>query len=235
MRGFVKALSVGALALTLMLGAAGGARALDDSSPGAVVDAAKAAFEQFQEHKQWRGVINMLGATKAVFLAPDFKSGSFIVGVESGTGVMFARHGEAWSDPVFIKFFRNSVGFQAGVKESELLLFVLTRDAVVELVDGVGRVAGSGGFALGGLGAGASGGGGFGGGLQILTVSAAEGLSLGSGLADAKMQLRDDLNSAAYGADFDAGAVLDKPGGALSEADALRGVLEAATKSAWLE
>ncbi len=67
------------------------------------------------------------------------------------------RKGEDWSDPAFISMSMASVGFQGGVKDSEVLMLILTRSAVDKFVDGVGQLSGTGGFALGRLGAARSG------------------------------------------------------------------------------
>ncbi len=176
---------------------------------------------------------NILGGAKAVILAPDVKSGAFIVGVESGTGVLLVRHGKTWSDPVFVRLTEESAGFQAGIKESKVLMLILTRKAVKDVVDGVSRVGGTGGFALGSLGVGATGAGGISGGVQILTVATSEGLAAGSGIANMDVSPVDNLNTKAYGSGFNINDVLSKPGGQLQTAGSLRDALAKATDSAW--
>lgn len=182
-------------------------------------------LQDYFKHPEWEGVRTVLGAAKAALIVPVFTSGAMIVGYDSGNGVLIARHDEQWSDPVFVKLQGATVGLQAGVKESKLLMIVLTRQAVSDLVNGVSRVGGSGGFALGGVGLGASGGGGLSGGVQMLSVSLSEGLALGGALSGLKMSPLEDANRSVYGAGFDMKAVLDGAGGGYAAAAALRSTL----------
>ena len=219
------------LALVLMFAAIGTAHS--DDTQGSLVEGALEEIQQFSQHTQWDGVENVLGGAKAVIIAPDVKSGAFIVGVENGTGVLLARHGEVWSDPVFVKLWEESAGLQAGIKQSEVLMLILTRNAIKEVASGVSRVGGTGGFALGPLGVNASGAGGISGGVQILTVATSEGLEAGTGLANMNISPIEDLNTAAYGTTFNATDILTKPGGQLQIAISLRDALAKITKSAW--
>lgn len=220
-------------AFFVMFAAVGASRS--DDTQGALVEGALEELQQFSKHTQWDGVENILGGAKAIIIAPDVKSGAFIVGVESGTGVLLARHGEVWSDPVFVKLWEESAGFQAGIKQSEMLMLILTRNAIKQVADGVSRVGAAGGFALGPFGVGASGAGGISGGAQILTVATSEGLEAGSALSNMNISPLKDLNTAAYGSDFNATEVLSKPGGQLEIAISLRDALAKITKSAWNE
>lgn len=190
-------------------------------------------LNQYFKHAEWEGVKNMMGAAKAIVVMPDFTSGALIVGYERGSGVMMTRHGETWSDPAFVALSQRTIGFQAGVKRSQLIMLVLTRSAVKDLIAGVERVGGSGGFALGPLGVGASGAGGISGGLQILTVTVSEGLSLGGGLADSSISALGELNSATYGEKSKLTDILGKQGGGVAEAKALRDLLTEAVRASW--
>lgn len=206
----------------------------DDGYAGLAKEA-NGVLEQYFGLSQWEGVKNLFGGAKAVIIAPDFTSGAFVVGIEHGAGVLLARHEAAWSDPVFVNLSQTSVGVQAGAKESELVMLVLTRSATDKLVSGASRVGGTGGFALGNLGVGGSGGGGISGGMETLTVSTSEGLSLGGGIADIELALDDELNAAAYGQDFDMKAIMSEAGGQLDAAATLRATLKQAVESSWNE
>lgn len=224
----------GALALAAFTGMASAGDGYEEDYIGLTKESADELQLHFK-HAQWEGVKNLFGAAKAVLIAPDVTSGAFVVGVEKGAGVLLARHADAWSDPVFVKLSTTSVGVQAGAKESEALMLILTRSAVDKLVNGASRVGGTGGFALGNLGIGGSGGGGISGGMETLTFNTSEGLSLGGGIADIELALDDDFNTAAYGADFDMAEIMSKPGGQLEVAEALRATLEQAVEASWYE
>jgi lipid-binding SYLF domain-containing protein len=181
---------------------------------------------------KWEGVKNLIGSAKAVVIAPSFKSASLIVGYEKGTAVLLVRKGEDWSDPAFVTMSMASVGFQGGVKDSEVLMLILTRSAVDKFVGGVGQVSGTGGFALGSFGVGAAGSGSLSGGVEIMTVETSEGLALGSGLAQLKVAPNNDLNRSAYGNAADLKTVLAGDG-KLKDAEALRSMLKEAVKHSW--
>lgn len=228
---FIKKMTPYLTAFFLMFTAIGNAHAAD--TQGALVEGALEELQGYFKDTQWDGVRNILGGAKAVIIAPDVTSGSFIVGVENGTGVLLARHGEVWSDPVFVKLWEESAGLQAGIKQSKVLMLILTRNAIKQVADGVSRVGATGGFALGPLGVSATGAGGIAGGVQILTVATSEGVALGTGLANMNINPVEELNTAAYGSDFKAAEILAKPGGQLDIAISLRDLLAKTTKTAW--
>ena len=66
------------------------------------------ALAAFMTNPEWRGVRNVMGGSKAVIIAPEIVAGSFLVGYESGSGVLIARIGDEWSDPAFIRLHRES-------------------------------------------------------------------------------------------------------------------------------
>ncbi len=185
---------------------------------------------RFMTIQQWEGVRNIMGAARAIYLAPEIKSGSLIVGYEGGGGVLLRRHGEDWSDPVFLDVSRLSIGFQAGVRESDLLLLVMTDRAIDDFISGVSKVSGSGGFALGDLGVQGSAAGGASGGLEILVLGTSRGLALGSGIE--RMTMSDDRseNEKAYGSGVRIVQILASPGGRLAGAADLRATLKEAVQ-----
>jgi lipid-binding SYLF domain-containing protein len=153
----------------------------------AVIEAATKTVERFFALKQMLGIKNLLGASKGLVIVPAFGTGAFFVAIESGSGVFITRRGETWGDPVFIKLSQKSIGLYFGVKESELIMLVLTRRAIDQFMEGQSQTAGSGGIALGEWGAGASTGGGIKGGMESVTVTLSEGLAIGGGLGSAEL------------------------------------------------
>jgi lipid-binding SYLF domain-containing protein len=194
-----------------------------------------AHLKSFFSHKQAEAIRNVIGAARAVYFAPEVTKGGFLVGLEKGKGMILRRHGQEWSDPVFLSLSEYSVGTQIGVKESALIMLIMTDDAVDDLAKGLQKMAGSGGFALGNWGMGASGGGGLHGGLEVITVTTAKGAFLGGGLSDMKMSEIKKLNQSAYGAGYEMSAILSKPGGKLKAADSLRAHLKEAVIKSWAQ
>ncbi len=194
-----------------------------------------AHMKSFFSHKQAEAIRNIIGAARAVYFAPEVTEGGFLVGLEKGQGMVLRRHGQEWSDPVFLSLSEYSVGAQIGVKESALIMMIMTDEAADDLVKGLQKMAGTGGFALGDLGIGASGGGGVHGGLEVLTVTTSKGAFLGGGLADMKMNEIKKLNQATYGAGYDMSAILSKPGGKFKQANELRAHLKEAVVKSWAQ
>jgi len=223
------------LAIYILLGTFGVATALADDEvdfKGLLTEAAD-HLDGFSSHSQAEAIINLAGAAKAVIIIPNEIAASFIVGYKRGTGAMFRRHGNDWSDPVFLTFAKYSVGIQAGGAHNEVILMVLTDSVADGLVDGVSSLGGSGGFALGSLGLGSSGGGSVGGGLEMFSVSTREGLGLGGSIEDTHVSPAEDFNVAAWGDDYDMKSILSQPGGNLASASKLREALVKGTETSF--
>jgi lipid-binding SYLF domain-containing protein len=176
-------------------------------------------FKKFNAHSQSEAITNLAGAAKAVVVIPDEVAGSLIVGYKRGTGAVFFRHGEDWSDPDFMTFVDYSVGFQLGGSESEVIVCILTNRIADGLIDGISKMGGGGGFALGALGLGSEGGGSFGGGLEMVSVSSKAGLQIGGNIENTRVHPADKFNKAAYGENFDIKKILSQPGGKLEAAE----------------
>jgi lipid-binding SYLF domain-containing protein len=71
---------------------------------------------------------------QCVVVIPDMTKVSFIIGGESGSGVMSCRRGSSWSAPVFMSLTKGSAGFQAGVKQTDLVLLVMNGRGVDKLL-----------------------------------------------------------------------------------------------------
>ncbi len=194
-----------------------------------------AHMKSFFSHRQAEAIRNIIGAARAVYFAPEVTEGGFLVGLAKGKGMVLRRHGQEWSDPVFLSLSEYSIGTQIGVKESALIMLMMTDEAVDDLVKGLQKMAGTGGFALGGWGVGASGGGGLHGGLEVLTVTTSKGAFLGGGLADMKMSEMKKLNQAAYGTGYNMNTILSKPGGKFKQANELRSHLKEAVIKSWAQ
>lgn len=201
----------------------------------ALLAEATSHFKKFSAHRQSEAITNLAGAAKAVVVIPNEVSGALIVGYKRGTGAVFFRHGEDWSDPVFMTFVDYSVGFQIGASESEVIICILTHRVTDGLIDGISKIGGGGGFALGTLGLGSEGGGSFGGGMEMFSISTKSGLQIGGNVANTRVHPADKFNKAAYGENFDIKKILSQPGGKLEAAGKLREELVTATKTSFWE
>ena len=71
---------------------------------------------------------------QCVLVIPSMKKAAFIIGGESGSGVMSCRHASGWSAPVFMQLAKGSVGLQIGAQEIDLVLLVMNRGGVDKLL-----------------------------------------------------------------------------------------------------
>lgn len=222
-------------AICLILGALGISVAQADEAKdfaGLLGEATK-HLQSFSSHSQAEAIVNLAGAAKAVIIIPDEKAAAFIVGYKRGTGAMYRRHGNEWSDPVFLTFSKVGIGVQAGGSHNEVIVMVLTQSIADGLIEGVSNLGGSGGFALGSLGMGSSGGGSVGGGLEMFSVSTRKGIELGGSIENTHISPAEEFNVAAWGENYDMKAILSQPGGELEAAQELREALIKATKTSF--
>jgi lipid-binding SYLF domain-containing protein len=71
---------------------------------------------------------------ECVVVIPSLKKAGFIIGGESGSGVMSCRHGNRWGAPVFMELTKASFGLQAGIQSTELVLLVMNRRGIEKLL-----------------------------------------------------------------------------------------------------
>lgn len=77
----------------------------------------------------------MLPQARAVFIAPQVLKGSFIVGGQGGSGVMMAKNAQGqWNGPAFYTLGAGSVGLQLGAEVSEIMLVVMSDQALQALL-----------------------------------------------------------------------------------------------------
>ncbi|MDT8332934.1 lipid-binding SYLF domain-containing protein [Roseomonas gilardii] len=203
-----------------------------DPDPARLTEAATTTVKGFFAQPHWEGVRNLAAGARAIFIAPRDDRAGFILGAERAEGIFLVRHGTVWSDPVFITLTNVDLGFLAGASRSELIMYVLSDQAVQQFLDGSRRFSGSGGFALADWGLGGLGVGGLSGGVQALTIETSKGLFAGGGFGSARIHLNDALNTAAYGPGFDANQVLARDGGGFAAARPLRAELSQAVRQA---
>lgn len=87
-----------------------------NAAVAASLNAADAELARFFDDPHWEGFRNLTAGARGVFLAPRATSAGFIVGAEFANGVILARHGSSWSDPVFVRLSNYDVGLLAGAE-----------------------------------------------------------------------------------------------------------------------
>jgi|GEM_PF-2675494 len=92
-----------------------------------LVDDAAAVAQQM---KQDEDVGQLLQQAKGVVIMPKFGKAAVIVGGEGGEGLLVAREGTEWSEPVFYNLGGVSIGAQAGVEAGAVGMLLMSQDAV---------------------------------------------------------------------------------------------------------
>jgi lipid-binding SYLF domain-containing protein len=80
---------------------------------------------------------SMLADAHGLAIVPDVVKGGFIVGVRHGKGIVVVRDpGGGWRAPVFISLTGGSVGWQAGIQATDVILVFKTQKSVQGLMNG---------------------------------------------------------------------------------------------------
>jgi lipid-binding SYLF domain-containing protein len=84
----------------------------------------------------------MLCDAQAVAIFPNVVKGSFILGGRHGHGVLLVREPfGGWSNPVFLTISGGSIGWQAGVQSTDLVLIFRTTQSVDRFLQGKGKLS----------------------------------------------------------------------------------------------
>ena len=125
------------------------------AEPERLVADAQATLTNFLRDPDQTWIQNNLGRARGVLIAPQIVRAGFIVGGSGGRAVLVAREGRTWNGPAFYDLATASVGFQAGVDVSEVVVLVMTERGLNSLLSSTFRVGGDASIAAGPVGAGA--------------------------------------------------------------------------------
>lgn len=83
----------------------------------------------------------LIADAQGVAIIPRVIKAGFLVAGRGGQGVVFVRDKDGnWGDPVFINFGGASLGFQAGVNSTDVVLVFRTRKSLDRLLDGKNKL-----------------------------------------------------------------------------------------------
>src|SRR5215472_17237065 len=139
-RAFIGRVLACGLALALV---AGNARADDLTRADFLILSATRSVQNFLTNPKWQAVRNLLGGARAIFIVPHDIQGGFLLTASGGDGVLLRRHGQSWSDPVFLHIASMGVGLEAGGENQSLVMVIMTDAGVDQLVEGAARMGGS--------------------------------------------------------------------------------------------
>jgi len=152
MKRFTLSLAV-ALAASLALANT----AVAANEPDQLVSKAQTAFREIQNDPNMQWLRDNLGRAKAVMIAPEMRKAAFVVGGSGGRAVLLARDpntGE-WSGPAFYTIANASLGLQAGVEKSQVVMLIMTDNGMTSLLKTKATLGGDISIAVGPIGSGA--------------------------------------------------------------------------------
>ena len=142
----------------------------------------------------------LLDEAHAIVVVPDAIKAGLVVGARRGHGLMSVRRPDGtWSNPSFITLTGGSIGFQAGVQSSDIVLVFRSQRGVESIVNGKFTLGADAGVAAGPVGRNASAATDGEMKAEIWSWSRARGLFAGVALDGAVLSIDDDDNAAVYG------------------------------------
>ncbi|MGH8062531.1 MAG: lipid-binding SYLF domain-containing protein [Pseudoxanthomonas sp.] len=202
------------LALTLLAGQALAGEQEDQRARDAV-----RVLSEIQKIPEQGIPDKLLDEGRAVVVIPDTLKVGLVIGGRRGHGLMSVKSPDgSWSQPVFVKLTGGSIGFQAGVQSSDVVLVFRNDRNLENIVNGKITLGADAGVAAGPVGRNASAS--TDGQLkaEIWSWSRARGLFAGVALDGAVLQIDDDANVAVYGSAATPRAIFESRAGAPSDA-----------------
>ncbi len=143
------------LASATLAGCATTGASVSPAEPERLVGDAQGALNNFLRDPDQTWIQNNLARARGVLIAPQIVRAGFIFGGSGGRGVLVAREGRNWNGPAFYDLATASVGFQAGVDVSEVVIVVMTEKGLNSLLSSTFKIGADASIAAGPVGAGA--------------------------------------------------------------------------------
>lgn len=186
------------LLTALLLGAfAGSAHAGETPSQRAL--AATHVLTQIMQSPDKALPRNMLANAYAVAVVPGVIKAGLVVGARHGRGLIAIKKDGAWSNPSFISMTGGSIGFQAGVSSTDVVLIFRSQRGVDSIVYGKFTLGTDLAVAAGPVGRSAQAGTDAQLKAEIYAYSRTRGLFAGVALQGSVLRINDADNAAAYG------------------------------------
>ncbi len=108
-----------------------------ESAQGAVIDLSTGVLREVM-NTPGKGIpTKLLADAQGLVIVPDMIKGGFVVGVKHGKGVALVRDANgSWGLPQFVTINGASLGWQAGVQATDLILVFRTQKSVQGLLSG---------------------------------------------------------------------------------------------------
>ncbi len=178
---------------------------MSSSSPSTsaqkTVDRSRSTVCSFTKNQEKVNVSGFLNNAHAVVIIPSVIRGGYIGAVDAGSGVLVTKGNTGqWGYPSFYSIGNVSLGFQAGLEQTEMMLFLMNRKAIDAVVRNQFRFGADAGLSVAVWGAGGEGATTTNMGADIIMLNKTKlGLYGGVSLKSGSLVRRKDLNEAYYG------------------------------------
>lgn len=163
-----------------------------------------------------------------VIIVPRLLKGGFIVGGEYGNAVILSKKPDgSWSYPAFYTMGGGSIGFQFGLKDSQMVFVIRTQDGLNAILDDQFKVGAETGIVVGWFGGSVEGASTTSVGADILAFSVDRGLFGGFALDGTVFAKRADINASLYGNGVEPRQIVMDGTATNPAADSLRATLSA--------
>jgi SH3 domain-containing YSC84-like protein 1 len=178
--------------------------------------------------KQFPELNEAFNKAVGVIIIPRLLKGGFIIGGEYGNAVLLAKRPDgSWSYPAFYTMGGGSVGFQIGLKDSEMILVIRTHTGLEAILKDQFKAGAEAGVVVGTFGGSIEGSSTTSMGADIIAFSLDRGLFGGGSLEGSVLAKRNDFNKSFYGDELDPRAIVMDGKVNNPEADSLRSTLAA--------
>ena len=176
-----------------------GAIVRGQSPEAATVDAAVTVLDEIMAVPNKKIPHSLLADAQGLAIIPNMVKGGFIVGIRHGRGLVVVRDEQGtWKPPVFVSLTGGSVGWQAGLQATDVVLVFKTRKSVDGLMRGKFTIGADAAVAAGPVGRQAAAATDTSLGAEILSYSRSRGLFAGVSLDGSALQIDQAANQAYY-------------------------------------
>ncbi len=191
-----------------------------------VVDRATLAAQEMLNDRDGTDAAAVLKRARAVMICPQIFRAGFLIGGQGGSCVLVARDGAgSWSSPAFYGMGGGSIGFQAGIQDAQVMLFIMSDKGLQAIMDSQFKLGADASATFVDLGGGIEGATTAALRADIVGFTRARGLFAGIALGGSLMSTKSDWNQAYYGKPLAAQQIVVQMQASNPAADPLREVL----------
>jgi len=191
-----------------------------------LVDRATLAAQDMLNPRDGTQAQAVLKQARAVLICPQVFEVGFLIAGQGGDCVLVARDGSgSWSSPAFFGIASGSVGFQVGLQDAEIMLFIMNDKALNAMMDSQFKLGADASATFVNIGGGVEGATTAALNADIVGFTRARGLFAGISLGGSLLNTRTEWNQAYYGRPLSARQIVVAMEVSNPAADGLREIL----------